>query len=693
MSEASTFLLEIGVEELPSSYVAGALAAMPGLLESALRGARIGHGAIRALGTPRRLSLWVEGLERRQSDLIETVSGPPRAAAFEEDGTPKRAALGFAKKLGVPVESLTIEETDKGPYVVGRRDEKGAPSAEVLPGLIERLFTKIPFPKSMRWGPGEVSFGRPVHWVVCLHGADVVDVSLAEIAAGRRSRGHRFLAPAGFDLPDADAYVDRLREARVLVDPVERKRVMVERLQAAATDAGGVIVEDAFLEDENMSMVEEPHVICGSFDEAFLELPDEVTIGVMRGHQRYFALRDAAGELLPRYLAVVNTDGSPETITRGNDRVLDARLADGRFFVEEDLKRGLSAMAQGLDAVTFQKKLGSVGARCERFTRLLESLFASDTPDAVERVAREAAPLTKADLVSEIVGEFPELQGIMGAWYARKEGRDDAVAEAIEQHYLPRGAKDGVPSEAASAYLAVADRVDLLVGCFGLGQVPTGSADPYALRRAALGVIRIAFDGPVDVSVADALGYAHDAYVAQGVELLPKAEVVAALGEFFRARLRVHLGAGAPTDVVDACLGAWGGGSLRDLQARLDALDAFRRLPAYESLAIAFKRAHNITKGAPAGEVDASLLVEDAERALARCWDALASEMDEHVRERRYAEALTLVAEQLSGPMDRFFDDVLVMAEDEAVRNNRLRLLTSIATTLSSLAHFHLLGA
>ena len=693
MSEASAFLLEIGLEELPSSYVEGALRAMPGLFEAALSGARVGHGAIRALGTPRRLSLLVEGLEQRQADLSEVVSGPPKAAAFEPDGTPKRAAIGFAKKLGVPVDALTIEETDKGPYVVGRRDEKGADIGEVLPGLIERLFTKIPFPKSMRWGAGDVSFGRPVHWIVCLHGTTVVPVELAKVTAGRASRGHRFLSPDGFELASADAYIDRLREARVLVDPDERRRVMLERMREAADAAGGGIVEDEFLVRENMSMVEEPHVICGSFDDAFLELPDEVTIGVMRGHQRYFALRDAEQRLLPRYLAVVNTDGSKETITLGNDRVLRARLADGRFFVEEDLKQGLKAMTEGLADVTFQKKLGSVGARCVRFGQLLETLFAPETPEPERAAARDAAALTKADLVSEIVGEFPELQGVMGARYARKEGRDEAVAVAIEEHYLPRGASDGVPTTASAAYLAVADRIDLLVGCFGLGQVPTGSADPYALRRATLGVIRIALDGPIDVDIVAAMAAAYDTYAAQEVQLKDKDAVVSALDEFFRARLRVYLGADAPTDVVDACMGAWAGASLRDLRARLDALVTFRQLPAYESLAVAFKRAHNIAKDAPPGDVDAALFAEDAEKALAETWGSVASEIDGHVAERRYAEALTLIAERLREPVDRFFDEVLVMAEDEAIRNNRLRLLGSIARTLSSLAHFHLLSA
>ena len=439
-----TLLFEIGLEELPASFVDGALAAMPTLATDALARVRLSHGEIRALGTPRRLTLIVEGLAEAQSDLSEVVMGPPKAAAFEADGTPKKAAIGFAKKLGLEVEQLVIEETDKGPYVAGKREEKGQAAAEVLPALLEELTRKIPFPKSMRWGEGEHAFGRPVHWIVCLFGADLVPLALLGTESGRETRGHRFLAPASFALADADAYVDALREAHVLVDPEERTRVMLERLEAAAAEAGGQMVPDAFLVGENATLVEEPHVICGSFDEAFLALPDEVTIEVMRGHQRYFALRTPEGKLLPRYLAVTNTDQAPEIITKGNDRVLKARLADGRFFVEEDQARTLEAMVPGLDQVVFQAKLGTLGERVQRFASVVKAL-GDDGP------ASAAARLCKADLVSLIIGEFPELQGIMGRWYALKQGVDEVVADAIRDHYLPRGASDAVPSAVPSA--------------------------------------------------------------------------------------------------------------------------------------------------------------------------------------------------------------------------------------------------
>jgi glycyl-tRNA synthetase beta chain len=686
VSTSARLLLEIGVEELPASFVAGALAAMPDLMATGLRHARLSHGAIRAFGTPRRLALWVEELAEHTADLSEKVMGPPKAAAYEPDGTPKKAAEGFAKKLGIPVDALVIEETDKGPYVAGLREEKGKPAAAVLPALIDRLFRDIPFPKSMRWGEGDIAFGRPVHWLVCLHGARVVEVELARTQASRETRGHRFLAPAPFALARAGDYVDMLRAAHVLVDPEERRGVMQERLLAAAEEAGGVLVEDEFLVGENMSLVEEPHVVCGSFDEVFLALPDEVTIEVMRGHQRYFALRDQKGKLLPRYLAVVNTCEAPAVIIKGNDRVLRARLADARFFVEEDLERTLGAMVPSLDAVVFQAKLGSVGERARRLEAVVGALGGDEH-------ARAAARLCKADLVSLIVSEFPELQGIMGRWYALKAGVDEMVADAIRGHYLPRSAADGVPKSAASALLAVAERADVLVGCFGIGLIPSGSADPFALRRATVGVVRIALEGPIDVDVRETLAAAHAAYRAQGKPVGDQAEVLAKLDEFFRARVRAYLTERHDNDVVDACLGAWTTGSLRDLAARLEALEGFRRLPAYEALAVAFKRAYNIAKDIDYGEIDEALLVEDEEKALAATWASVRERIARATGEGRYDDALGLVASELREPIDRFFEKVFVMVEDEAVRNNRLRLLASIAHTLSAIAHFHVLGS
>lgn len=681
-------LLEIGTEELPASFVAKALEALPGILTQLLDHARIGHGAATAYGTPRRLAVIVRDVEDRQTDLEQEVLGPPKAAAFEADGTPKKAAEGFAKKNGVGLDALRIVKTDKGEYAAVTRRETGRPASEVLPAILAEACAKIPFQKSMRWGQGDVAFGRPVHWIVALHGKHPIATQFANVASGTRTRGHRFLAPREIEVPESGAYLEVLREAHVLADEAERRRVMIERLDAKARELGGEVVPDDFLVGENASLVEEPHVIAGSFEEAFLALPDEVIVAVMRGHQRYFAVKaEGADRLMPRYLAVVNTALDPVTIARGNDRVLRARLADARFFVETDRQTTLEDRVPRLGGVVFQAKLGTV---LEKTTRVgeLAAVLAGDAR------GKQAAPLAKADLVSLIVGEFPELQGVMGRWYAQKEGVDPEIADAIRDHYLPKSATDAVPSAPLSAALAVADRADTLVGTFGIGITPTGGADPFALRRAALAIARIALEGPIDVDLRATLADAWGFYEGQGKKLAPQADVLAKLDEFFRTRLRGLLSEqqGHPVDLVDACLGAWEGRSIRDLAARVRALAELRKLPAYEALAVAFKRAYNIAKDAPAGDPDPALFDHEAERALAARFSEIRSRIEGATEAGDYVGALTLVASELREPIDRFFDQVFVMVDDARVRENRLRLLGAIARTMTRIAHFHLLG-
>lgn len=683
---ARTLLLEIGTEELPASFVTRALEAMPDIARDLLAAARLPHGAVQPLGTPRRLALVVTAVADRQEDLSEEVVGPPRSVAIGPDGEPTKAGEGFARKQGVDPSELRIVTTDKGEYVAVVREARGRPAVEVLPEVLASLCARIPFQKSMRWGDGEVSFGRPVHWLVALYGDEEVRFEFAGIRSGRTTRGHRFLAPEPLELRDAARYVATLREAHVLVDPGERRRVVEEGLARAARELGGELVPDPFLVGECTSLVEEPHVVAGRFDESFLDLPEGVVVSVMRDHQRYFAVRAPSGELLPRYLNVVNTANDPETIAQGNDRVLRARLADARFFVDEDRKTKLEDRVPKLDAVVFQSKLGSIGDKVRR----LESLAASLAGDDAEH-ARRAAHLCKADLVTLIVGELPELQGEMGRFYALEQGEPASVADAIRDHYEPKGAGDEVPGGRVAAALAVADRADTLVGCFGIGLVPTGSTDPFALRRAALGIVRIALEGPMDVLLAETLGRAYDAY-GSDAPLAPRERVLAQLDDFFRARLRAFYGERFPGDLVDACLGAWDGRSVRDLDARVRAVARFRELPEYEALAVAFKRAFNIAKDAPAGEAEPALLEEGAERSLAEAFAALRPTVEEAVRDGAYEEALGAVARNLREPIDRFFDEVFVMVDDERLRNNRLRLLGSIARTLTGIAHFHQLS-
>ena len=689
---SAEFLVEIGTEELPSSFVRHALRSLDRSALELIAQARLGTEAlsVHPMGTPRRLALRIRGLAERQPDRNETVMGPPWSAAFEKDGKPKKAATGFAKKHGVEISALRKQSTDKGDYVSAEVHEDGKPLADVLAELLPQLCQRITFPKSMRWGPGEIAFGRPIHWIVSLLGTDVIDFQFANIAAGRTTRGHRFLAPATFEIEDARNYEKALEDAHVIVDTEKRKARMLEGLLASAKALGGVLQPDAFLADECVSLVEEPFVVPGRFDEAFLQLPDEVVVSVMRDHQRYFAVRASeGGALLPSYLNVVNTAQDPDTIAKGNDRVLRARLADARFFVEEDLKAPLADRLKKLESVVFQSKLGTMGAKVRRLEANANAIAEWAGTDAA--ACQATARICKADLETLIVFEFPELQGEMGRWYALREGMEQSVADAIRDHYRPQGADDSVPDQLVSAVVAVADRIDTLVGCFGIGLVPSGSADPFALRRAALGILRIALEGPLDVDLHALVAQAHAAY-AGDADLKPAAEVDAALDDFFRGRVRAMLKDRHDADVVDACLGAWDGTSVRDLRTRIEAVSELRAAPEFEALAVAFKRAFNITKDSARGAIEPGLLEDGAESALAERFGTVRDQIREATGARRYADALKLVAKELGAPIDRFFDEVFVMVDDAKVRENRLRLLGEIADTVNGIAHFHQLG-
>ncbi|MDH3201570.1 MAG: glycine--tRNA ligase subunit beta [Myxococcales bacterium] len=689
---SAEFLLEIGTEELPSSFVTHGLRSMEQAAKDLIRQARLGSDSLEAttMGTPRRLALRLRGLSATQPDRQETVVGPPWSAAFDKDGTPKKAAVGFAKKHGVEVDALRKQATEKGDYVSVEIHEPGRPTDQVLREILPELCARITFPKTMRWGSGDVAFGRPIHWIVSLLGSEVVDFEYAGVRSGRTTRGHRFLAPQTFELGDATSYVDALAAAHVVVELDVRGQRMLDALVRSAQSLGGILEPDAFLANECVSLVEEPFVVPGRYDDAFLALPDEVVIAVMRDHQRYFAVRAAeGGDLMPAYLNVVNTAEEPLTIATGNDRVLHARLADARFFVEEDQKAPLLDRLRKLESVVFQSKLGTMGAKVRRIEGIARAL--ADHVGADANAAGQAARLCKADLETLIVYEFPELQGEMGRWYGLREGIDPAVADAIRDHYRPQGADDLVPDQVVGAIVAVADRIDTLVGCFGIGLVPSGSADPFALRRAALGIVRIALEGPIDVDLRKIIDQAYAQY-AGDAELAPADQTRTALDEFFRGRIRVLARDHYEGDVVDACIGAWDGSSIRDLRTRMDAVTEVRAAPEFEALATAFKRAFNITKESARGAVDPTLLESGPESELADRFTTVRDQIREATTKRRYAEALKLVAKELGAPIDRFFDEVFVMVDDANVRENRLRLLGEIADAVNGIAHLHQLA-
>jgi glycyl-tRNA synthetase beta chain len=687
-------LFEIGAEELPSSFVAGALAALPGLATKRLKELRLAHGAVRVYGTPRRLTLSIEALADRQPDVSEELTGPPASAAFDKEGKPTKAAEAFAKKLGIAVDALKQVETPKGKYLVGIRQLIGEPTAALLGPALSQLVTEIPFRKSMRWGDGEATFGRPIHWLLALYGGEVVRVSFAGIASGRTTRGHRFLAPGTIEIGQASApaYVKRLKEVHVFADPEERAKIMKERLLAAARDAGGELVEDEFLIGENLGLVEEPQVIVGSFDPSYLTLPETVILEVMRGHQRYFGVRGKDGKLQARYLAVVNTAENVDNVRRGNDRVLRARLADGRFFYDEDVKIPLAQRREKLAGIVFQNRLGHMLAKSERIEALTERLGAmlKLPPDTAE-AAKRGAHLAKCDLVSLMVGEFPDLQGVMGREYAIAQGVPPLVAEVIRDHYAPRGAKDAPANAPTAALVGLADRLDTLVGCFAVGLAPTGAADPFALRRAALGILRTVIAHGFDASTAQIIEQAYAGF--SGVKLdLALADLTPKLTDFVRERLRGLLIGDLPADVVDACLAAESD-KPNDVLARATALNGLAsdvRARAGE----VFKRATNIAKEAPSGApLPPREIAADApasEIALFQAFVDLGKALDLARAGKDWGQAFAAIA-AFAPVLHKFFEEVFVMVDDEKVRGNRLRLMRAISERCSGVAHFQLL--
>jgi len=683
-------LLEIGVEELPATFVAQAVEALPGLLSSRLRELRLAHGAVRALGTPRRLALIVQSVASAQPDLDEEALGPPARVAFDADGKPTKAAQSFAAKIGVPLEALFKKATDKGEYVAGRRVEKGAPAASLLPALLAEVCGKIPFRKSMRWSDGETPFGRPVRWLIALLGDAELAFEFAGVRSGRVSYGHRFLAPAAIRIANADSYVAALRSAHVLVDPAERKQVMVERLAAAAQSIDGSLIEDAFLVEENASLVEEPQVVVGNFEAKFLALPERVILDVAKGHQRYFGVRDKQGGLLPKYLAVVGTALKPENIQLGNDRVMRARLADAKFFYDEDLKVPLAKRGAELDGIMFHKRLGSVGDKVRRMVALVPLLGKKlGLGSAVIESAREGAALAKCDLVSLMVRELPELQGEMGAAYGLAQGLKPEVAAVIAEHYLPRGADDPTAPDDAGALVALVDRLDTLVGCFAIGLLPTGAADPLALRRAAIGLLRTLLAKQWRLGLAEAIQTAYAGF--SGVKLDLDAQATSdKLGGFLRQRLRGVLA--EPGDVVDACVAA-SADDPYDVQLRAAALGKIEE-SVRTSAGEVFKRAANIAKDAPAGELvpPASVQAEvhPSEQRVFDAYQSLKQALGGGTTAADYERALTAIA-TFAPVLAQFFEDIFVMVEELPLRNNRLRLMRETHVACSRFANFNLL--
>jgi glycyl-tRNA synthetase beta chain len=682
-------LFELGTEEIPADYLDNALLELGRLAENSLREKRIGvREKIMTFGTPRRLVLIGKGLAERQEDALEEITGPPKKAAFDAGGNPTKAAVGFAQRHGVSVEDLRTLETPKGEYLYLKKRTPGKETMEILSEVLLKLVADIPWPKSMRWGTLGFSFVRPIHWIVALFDGRVIPFEVAGVKSGDQTRGHRFMSPQSFQVKGTGDYLDKIRENFVLIDREERASKIQEGATAAAGTARGTPVLDPELLATVTNMVEFPSTLCGSFDKAFLQLPDPVLITVMKKHQKYFAVRDPKGRLMAHFVAVNNTVARDETVVRrGHERVLRARLSDADFFFRQDREKPMQARLEDLKGVVYQAQLGTSYAKVQRFTKLAEYLSEQAAPELKKDVSLAAA-LSKCDLVTEMVTEFPELQGVMGKEYARLDGHSEAVCLAIHEHYLPVRSGDELPSSPAGSIVGLADRMDTVTGFFAIGMEPTGAADPFALRRHALAIIRILEKMEWEVSLREfifkALSILREEISFDEVSVFEK------VLDFFRERYRqMMLRSDYSPGLVEAVITAEFD-HLHHLRYRFGDLKKFvSEFSDLESLALMFKRMVNILKNQTGtSSVRPELLKEPCELQLWKSYQGIRDAFRRLIEDKKYFEALNLLV-TLKAPVDEFFAGVEILTrKDETLRNNRVALLKELTQLFLTIADF-----
>lgn len=695
--ERRDLLVEIGTEELPPKALAGMSQALADSFSKGLAAAGIASGTAEAFATPRRLAVLVRRVAAHQPEQTLRRRGPPVAVAFDAAGMPTRAAAAFAASCAVAVEALGRERDARGvEYLAYEGTRPGQATRELLPALLRSALEALPIPKRMRWGAGTEQFVRPVHWLVLMFGREVVPATLLGVAAGNTTRGHRFMAPRPLRLPAPGSYAPTLLARGRVVARFETRRDEIHaQITALAERLGGRAIIDPALLDEVTALVEWPVALAGHFEERFLRLPREVLLATLQAHQRYFAIQGPEGTLLPQFITIANIDSPhPELVRAGNERVVRPRLADAAFFWEQDRRSPLETRRAGLDAVTFQAQLGSLGARTGRIAALAQTIAAAIGADAADTA--RAAQLAKCDLLCAMVGEFPELQGTMGRYYALADGEPATVAEAIAEHYLPRGAGDALPASRVGDAVALADKLDLLAGIFAIEQRPSGTRDPFGLRRAAIGTLHILLEHRLELALPALLAQAVSAQPLANIEARSEA-LVRELYDYILERLRAHYlerseENGISTEMFEAVL-ACRPDSVLDIDARLQALVSFTARPEGASLAAANKRIANIlrksapmpTAAAPGAAIDAALLREPAERTLAEAMQSLRTEVLAATRQRDYSGALDRLA-ALRPSVDAFFDQVLVNDPDPALRANRLALLGTLRALFSGIA-------
>ena len=681
-------LVEIGTEELPPKALPTLSAAFTDGISQGLQAAGLTPAEVIAYAAPRRLAVWVKEVAAQQADQTIEKRGPAIKGAFDAEGKPTKAAEAFAASCGVNVADLGTLETDKGAWLVFRQTQAGQATPELLPAIVEKALAGLPIPKRMRWGAGAAEFVRPVHWIVMLADNAVVDAEILGIKTGRESRGHRFHAPDAITLNSPSDYAIQLGSASVVAKFEARRDMIKHKVEQLAKRLGGQAVMPEGLLDEVTALVEWPVPVAGKFEERFLDVPQEALISTMQDNQKYFALVDANGKLMSHFITVANIESRDEIqVAQGNERVIRPRFSDAEFFWTQDKKQPLASRAEQLKSMVFQQKLGTLYDKSQRVAQLAASI--AQALNADQALATRAAELGKCDLVTNMVFEFTELQGIMGRYYALHDGEPAEVAQALDEQYMPRFAGDALPSTTTGTILALAERLDTLTGIFGIGQKPTGAKDPFGLRRAALGVLRLLIEKQLPLDLAVLLDKAADGL---SVQLGSKPATNETLDYVLERLKGYYQEQGINGALVDA-VAALKVSQPLDFDRRVKAVAAFRQLSAAESLAAANKRISNILKkvdGELPAQVDASLLQLPAEQALAAAVQAQQAKVEPLFAQGDYEAALLSLAE-LREPVDKFFDDVMVMADDLALRNNRLALLNSLRSLFLRVADLSVL--
>lgn len=683
---AKDLLLEIGVEEIPSAYMTEALADLKENAVLKLSQARLNYQAINCFGTARRLALIVNGLDEGQSDAVIENRGPKKTVAFDAEGNASKAGLGFARSQGVEFKELEIREHTGLEYMYAVKKEKGAPTEEILPEILTEIIQSLSFPRSMRWGIYHFRFARPLRWLTAVYADQLVELKIENVVSGMYTMGHRFLSPGRLEIKNLADYGEKLQENYVVLNQLERKDMISRQIKAVAATGGGEAMENDALLNEVTYLVEYPTAFHGHFDPDYLEVPPEVLTTSMIEHQRYFPIFNKAGKLLPGFIGISNgTADNIDTVRAGNERVLKARLEDALFFWREDLKKDWDQIAGQLDAVLFHERLGTVGEKVIRLQKNAVSIAGQIGGIDLAAVER-AAFLCKTDLLSSMVYEFPELQGIMGRYYALEAGETPAISEAIYEHYLPRFAGDELPASLVGIALSLAEKIDHLTGFFALDIKPSGSQDPYALRRQAMGIATIMLDKQPDIDLEKTIGDAYDNLT--GVELVhSRDEVIGEVLDFIRQRLRgILTERGYSYDVIDAVF-ALQGLDIADIEMRVKAVAEFKNLPGAEDFMVVYNRAYNLSKSWESDGINRDLLQEDTEIELLQAVEKVSPIVKDSIRQFDYPEALMQIIE-LRPYVDAFFDQVMVMSPDPEIKALRLGLLKKIADLCKLIADF-----